>query len=141
MILACYVAALGYGAAQPAVPAPDQALADWLVTHHLKTGLTGGGANAITLETGGRVQLLVTHFGWSGAAPDAYQSKASSYEQRLHYANFFVSTLVDGKTPAVPNQIAVADFGRPVRIYHYRHYTIMIWDKNLLADLGAPRSQ
>jgi hypothetical protein len=35
----------------------------------------------------------------------------------------------------------VADFGRPARIYHFRDYTIMIWDKNLLADLGAPRPQ
>jgi hypothetical protein len=141
VILACYVAALGYGVAQPAVPATDQALADWLVTHHLKTGLTGGGANAITLETGGRVQLLVTYFGWSGAAPDAYQSKASWYERRLHFANFVVSAMVDGRTPWVPYPIAVADFGRPVRIYHFRDYTIMIWDKNLLADLGASRSQ
>jgi hypothetical protein len=141
VILACYGAALGYGVAQPAVPAPDQALADWLVTHHLKTGLTRGGANAITLETGGRVQLLVTYFGWSRAAPDAYQSKASGYDRRLHYANFVVSTMVDGRTPVVPYPIAVADFGRPARIYHFRDDIIMVWDKNLLADLGAPRSQ
>ena len=61
--------------------------------------------------------------------------------KRLHYANFIVSTIVNGTTPEIPYPIAVADFGRPVRIYHYRDYTIMIWDKNLLADLGAPRSQ
>ncbi|MBV8997266.1 MAG: hypothetical protein JO287_27035 [Pseudonocardiales bacterium] len=141
VILACYVAALGYGAAQPAVPAQDQALADWLVAHHLQTGLTGKGANAITLETGGRVQLLVSYFGWSGAAPDIYQSKASRYDRRLHYANFVVSTTADGTPPVVPYPIAVADFGRPTRTYHFRDDTIMIWDKNLLADLGAPRSQ
>ena len=141
VILACYGAALGYGAAQPAIPAPDQALADWLVAHHLKTGLTRGGANAITLETDGRAQLLVTYFGWSGAAPDAYQSKASRYDRRRHDANFVVSATVDGKPPWVPYQIAAADFGRPARTYHFRDYTIMIWGKNLLADLGAPRSQ
>jgi hypothetical protein len=141
VILACYVAALGYGVAQPAVPAQDQALADWLVAHHLKTGLTGPAANVTTLDTGGRVQVLVTYFGWSGAAPDAYQSKASWYARRLHYADFVVSTTVDGSVQEVPYPIAVADFGRPVRIYHLRDYTIMIWDKNLLADLGAPRSQ
>jgi hypothetical protein len=140
VILACYVAALAYGVAQPAVPAQDQALADWLVTHHLKTGLTGPAANVITLDTGARVQLLVTYFRWSGAAPDVYQSKASWYDRRLHYANFVVSTKVDG-TAVVPYHIAVADFGRPARICHFRGYTIMIWDKNLLADLGAPGSQ
>jgi hypothetical protein len=49
--------------------------------------------------------------------------------------------MVDSTTPWVPYPIAVADFGRPVRIYHFHDYTIMIWDKNLLADLGALRSQ
>jgi len=141
VMLACYLAALGYGAAQPAVPAQDQALADWLVSHHLKTGLTRSNANVTTLDTGGRVRLLVTHFWWSGAAPDAFQSKASWYDRRLHYANFVVSTTGDGTTLTVPYRIAVADFGRPARIYRFRNYTIMIWDKNLLADLGAPRPQ
>jgi hypothetical protein len=141
VILACYVAALGHGVAQPAVPAQDQALADWLVTHHLKTGLAGWEANVMTLDTSGRVQLLVTHFNWSGAAPDAYQSKASWYDRRLHYANFVVSTAAYGKTSVVPYPMAVVDFGWPARIYHFRDYMIMTWDKNLLADLGAPRSQ
>ncbi len=140
VILACYVAALGYGVAQPAVPAQDQALADWLVAHHLKTGLTSWNANTITLDTSGRAQLLVTYFGWYGAAPDIYQSKASWYDQRLNYADFVVSTTGGGPDP-VSYRIAVADFGRPARVYHFGGYTIMTWDKNLLADLGAPRTQ
>jgi hypothetical protein len=140
-ILACYLAALGYEVAQPAVPAQDQAVANWLVAHHLKLGLAGWEANVITLDTGLRVQLLPAHFGWSGAVPDAYQSKASSYDRWLHYADFVVSTTAYGRTSVVPYRIAVADFGRPVLIYHFHHYTIMIWDKNLLAALGAPRSQ
>jgi len=140
VMLACYLAVLGYGVAQPAVPAQDQALADWLVTHHLKTGLTGWNANVITLDTDGRVLLLVTYFGWSGAAPDLYQSKASWYDRRLHYADFVVSTTGGGPDP-VSYRIAVADFGRPARIYHFGGHTIMIWDKNLLADLGASRTQ
>ena len=69
VILACYVAALGYSAAQPAVPAQDQALAGWLVTRHLQAALTGPAANVTTLDTGGRIQLLVTPSGWSAEAP------------------------------------------------------------------------
>ena len=140
VMLACYVAALGYGAAQPAVPAQDQALADWLVAHHLTTGLTGWNANTLTLDTGGRVQLLPTFFGWSGAAPDVYQSRASWYDQRLNYADFAVSTPAGAPDP-LSYRIAVADFGRPARVYYFGDRTIMIWDKNLLADLGAPRTQ
>ena len=140
VVLACYMAALGYGVTQPAVPAQDQDLANWLVTHHLTTGLGGVQANVITLDTGGRAQLLVTSFGWSGAAPDAYQSKASWYDRRLHYADFVITTEVNGAY-SVPYRQVLADFGPPVRIYHFRDYAVMIWHKNLLADLGAPRSQ
>jgi hypothetical protein len=140
VMLACYVAALGYSAAQPAVPAQDQALADWLVAHHLTTGLTGWNANTLTLDTGGRVQLLPTFFGWSGAAPDVYQARASWYDQRSNYADFAVSTPAGAPDP-LSYRIAVADFGRPARVYYFGDRTIMIWDKNLLADLGAPRTQ
>jgi hypothetical protein len=140
VILACYAAALGYSAAQPAVPAQDQALADWLVAHHLSTGLTGWNANTLTLDTDGRVQLLPTFFGWSGAAPDVYQSKDSFYDPGLNYANFAVTTPAGAPDP-LTYRIAVADFGRPARIYQFGGYTIMTWDKNLLADLGAPRTQ
>jgi hypothetical protein len=42
---------------------------------------------------------------------------------------------------SVPYRQVLADFGPPVRIYHFRDYAVMIWHQNLLADLGAPRSQ
>ena len=35
VLLACYAAALGFDAVQPAMPAHDQPLADWLVAHDL----------------------------------------------------------------------------------------------------------
>jgi hypothetical protein len=140
VVLACYLAALGYGITQPAAPAQAQDLANWLVIHHLNTGLGGVEGNVTTLDTGGRAQLLVTSFGWSGAVPDAYESKASWYDQRLHYADFVVTTEVSGAY-SVPYRQVVADFGPPVRIYHFGDYAIMIWRKNLLADLGTPRSQ
>jgi hypothetical protein len=138
-VLACYVAALGYAAAQPSVPAQEQNLADWLVAHHLRTGLGGVEGNVTTLDSGGRAQLLVTSFHRSGAAAEAYQSKASWYDPRLHDANFVVSTRVNGANSYISYRKVVADFGPPERIYRFRDYTIMVWDKNLLADLSAPR--
>jgi hypothetical protein len=138
-VLACYVAALGYSAAQPSVPAQEQDLADWLVAHHLHAGLGGVEGNVTTLDSGGRVQLLVTSFHRSGAAADAYQSKASWYDPKLHDATFVVSTWANGANSYVSYRKVLDDFGRPERIYRFREYTIMVWDKNLLADLGAPR--
>ena len=136
----CYVAALGYAAAQPPVPAVDQDLADWLVAHHLVTGLSMyTWSNITTLDSGGLVQLRTASWGTTSASPRAYQSQASWYDPRLHYANYVMTTMAGGRRSAIPPHDPMADFGKPARVYHFRDYTIMIWDKNLLADLGQPR--
>jgi hypothetical protein len=137
-VLACYVAALGYGAAQPAVPALNTDLAGWLVEHHMGTGLATDESNIVTVETGGRVNLLVTSFKPPGPAPRAYQSDASWYHPWLHDANFVVLTPPGMRDPISPGEVLRA-FGPPVRVYHYHGYTIMVWNKNLLAHLGKPR--
>jgi hypothetical protein len=136
----CYVAALGYAAAQPPVPATGQDLADWLAAHHLVTGLSMyTWSNITTLDSGGQVQLRTASWGTTSASPRAYQSQASWYDPRLHYANYVMTTMAGGARSAVPVHDAIADFGKPAQVYHFRDYTIMIWDKNLLADLGQPR--
>ena len=58
----------------------------------------------------------------------------------LHNADFVISTTAGSPDP-VSYRIAVADFGRPARVYHFGDRTIMVWDINLLADLGASRTQ
>jgi hypothetical protein len=136
-LLACSVAALGYGAAQAAVPAQETALASWLAAHDLHNGLAGPESNVVTLDSGGRIHLLVMSFR-PPAAPDAYQSKDSWYYPWLHDANFVV-TAPPGFIPVVPQAEILASFGRPALVDHYQGYTIMIWQKNLLAHLAAPR--
>ena len=71
---ACQLAALGYGAAQPAAADPEQALAGWLAAHGLTSGLgTFTDANLTTLDSGGRVRLRAVSWvpgsppGWRGA--------------------------------------------------------------------------
>jgi hypothetical protein len=55
----CQLAALGYGVAQPPAADPEQALAGWLVAHHLTCGLgTFTEGNLTTLDSGGAVRLL-----------------------------------------------------------------------------------
>ena len=57
-MLACYLAALGYGAAQPPVADSEQAIIPWLEAHHLTNGLgTYIEANLITMDSGGRVAI------------------------------------------------------------------------------------
>src|SRR5262249_49714275 len=58
IVLACYLAALGYTVAQRSVPAVSQDLADWLAANHLTYGLSSYGlANTTTLASGETVNL------------------------------------------------------------------------------------
>jgi len=148
-VLACYVAALGYGAAQHAVSDNEQPVIGWLEAHRLTTGLgTYTEANIITLDSGGRVAIRTASWRTTGAVPRAFESKASWYDPRASYANFIISNTADdnsGPTPGngvsvVPMRDALPFAGPPAHIYHYKTFTIMVWNKNLLADLGSPPS-
>jgi hypothetical protein len=136
---ACYAAALGLAAVQPAAPARNQALADWLVAHHLDTGLgVYTEDNVTTLESGGRLLLITASWEPTGARPRAYQSEASWSDPRLHYANFVVNTSIDGPRSDIPYRDLLAAFGRPVATYRVGAFVIMVWHKNLLDDLHGP---
>jgi len=137
--LACYAAALGFAAVQPAAPARNQVLADWLVAHHLDTGLgTYTEDNVTTLDSGGRLLLITPSWERTGAAPRAYQSEASWADPRLHYANFVVNTSADGPRSDIPYRDLLAAFGRPAATYHVGPFVVMVWHKNLLDDLRGP---
>ncbi len=139
VILACYTAALGFDAAQHDVPAHDQSLADWLVTHDFKYGLSNYfEGNITTLDSGGRVHLIAVHWGTDKTVPRAYQSDASWYDPQLHYANFVVNTGADQPRAIIPSGDLRQAFGPPAKVYHDGPYTILVWNKNLLADLGRP---
>jgi hypothetical protein len=137
--LACYAAALGFAAVQPAMPARNQTLADWLVAHHLDAGLgVYTEDNVTTLDGGGRLLLITASWESTGARPRAYQSEASWADPRLHYANFVVNTSVDGPRSDIPYRDLLAAFGRPAATYHVGAFVIMVWPKNLLDDLRGP---
>jgi hypothetical protein len=144
---ACQLAALGYGAAQPAAADPEQALAGWLAAHGLTSGLgTFNEDNLTTIDSGGTVRLrTVTWLPPSrsspgGAAPRLYQSSASWYDPRTQDANFVVSGTADGTADLIPRADILALAGPPRRTYQFRSFTIMVWNTNLLPLLGTPPS-
>jgi hypothetical protein len=59
-VLAGYVSALLYSAAQPAVPGPQADLVQWLFSHHLTTGLATRDSQLMTVESGERLDMLVS---------------------------------------------------------------------------------
>ena len=137
VVLACYLAALGYTVAQPSRPAITQDLADWLVAHHLTYGLGSYGVgNATTLASGGAVSVRSLAFYNNDAAPGPYEFNQTWYDPRIHDANFVVLM-----NPPVPlDQIATWEvrdaFGRPTHVYDFGPYVIMTFDTNLLTDLS-----
>jgi hypothetical protein len=142
-VLAGYVLALGYGVAQPAAAADGEyPVVGWLEAHHLSTGLgTYIESNLITLDSGERVAVRTVTWWPSGAVPRAYESKASWYDPRLSYANFVVVNLADSHgVSAIPRPDILALAGPPAHTYHYKTFIIMVWNHNLLADLGSPPS-
>jgi hypothetical protein len=135
LVAAGYLAALGYGAAQPSVPPANQPLAGWLVAHRLTDGLAGyWEANSTTLDSGGRVTVsAVARAGQGRLGPYHWEADGSAYDPSRHYANFFVA---GGPDPLRDAQAAaVQAFGSPQRIYHADGYIILVWNTNLLKKL------
>jgi hypothetical protein len=144
-VLACYAATLGYGAAQPSVTDTEQPVVGWLEAHNLSTGLgTYAEANLITLDSGGRVAIRTVTWQLPRAVPRAYESEASWYDPRLNFANFVVVNSADTKPGTngiiIPPRDILALAGPPSHTYHYKTFTIMVWNHNLLTDLGSPPS-
>jgi hypothetical protein len=138
-LLGCYVVALGYGVAQPAAAAHSQNLADWLVARHLTGGLSAyDEGNILTLDSDNKVQVRVVSWQPGGPVPRLYQSKASWFDPDTNYANFVLDTKADGLPQFIPRKEIVAAFGAPAETYQYGPYTIMVWHKNLLAELHGP---
>ena len=139
-VLACYVAALGYGAAQPTLNDSEHPVVGFLEAHGLVTGLgTYTESNVLTLDSGGRVAVRTVSWQRPGAVPRDYESEASWYDPRLHYANFVITNSGDGGgTSLIPVSQIFALGGTPVHIYRYQTFTIYVFNHNLLADLGGP---
>ena len=137
-VLAGYAASLGYAAAQPSAPAANTQLGTFLAAHHLTSGIGGywessvvtvGSDGAVTIRAVGPVHLQ----------PDLWESKSSWYDSGSNRATFLVTDSASGFfNHWQPNRAALAALGRPVRTYHVGTYTIFVWDKNLLVQVGRP---
>ncbi len=136
LVLAGYLAALGYNAAQPASPPENQALAGWLWAHNLRYGLAGyWQADSVTLDSGGRVRIAPIF----GASPYMWESESSWYDAGLRHPDFVVTVSSPWAEQMFARPVVISRvFGRPARVYHFQRYTIDVYDQNVLADLGIP---
>jgi hypothetical protein len=142
VVAAGYLAALGYGAAQPAVPAMNEPLATWLAGHGYTRGLAGyWQAGSTTVDAGARVSLSSVGPGRGGrVVPGHWETSTLLYDPSRQYADFVV--VKDSGTYSTRWLRAAAErtFGPPQHTYAVGPYTIMTWPGNLLAQLGTPRT-
>jgi hypothetical protein len=128
---------LGYAAAQPAYPPKDAGLANWLVEHHLTSGLSGyWNANITTLITGGRVHLAPATNG--GKYGYLWVAKESWFNPAVSSANFIVATTHQEGGNDVPLKNVLAWYGKPARSYRYDQYTILVYKRNVLENVIQP---
>ena len=138
VVAAGYLAALGYGAAQPAATPMNEPLATWLVAHRLSHGLAGyWQAGSTTLDAGARVSVSSVGHGRGGTGgPGALGDQHAAIRPVRQYADFVV--VKDSGTYSTRWLRAAAErtFGPPRQTYVVGPYTIMTWHANLLAQLG-----
>jgi hypothetical protein len=137
-----YLAGMVYEVSQPGAPAQNQRLEAWLAARHLHTGLSGyWESNVVTLTSGNRVQIrqvVVTPGG--RLIPSNIESDWAWYNPAHNSANFFVLTRgLPGYAGITSKRPVLATFGPPAHTYHVGMYTVLVWHKNLLRELPAPR--
>ena len=137
-----YLAGMVYEVSQPAAPAQNQRLEAWLAARHLHTGLSGyWESSVVTLASGNRVQIrpvVVTPGG--RLLPSNVESDWAWYSPARNSADFVVlSRGVPGYPGFTSKRAVLATFGPPAHTYHFGIYTVLIWHKNLLSELPAPR--
>jgi hypothetical protein len=139
-----YLAGLVHEALQPAVPAQNAALPSWLAAHHLTDGLSGyWEANVVTLASGNRVRIRRVEVPGGSVVRVDHETNATWYDPNRYSANFIVFFPGVPGTPGTPGYpgftdtaAALATFGKPARVLHDGAYTIWVWNKNLLTQLG-----
>jgi hypothetical protein len=140
VVAAGYLAALGYGAAQPAVPAMSEPLATWLVARGYSHGLAGyWQAGSTTLDAGARVSVSSVGPGPGGRVVQGHwETSTLQYDPSRQYADFVVVKDSGTYSTRWLRGAAERTFGPPRQTYVVGPYTIMTWHANLLTRLGRP---
>jgi hypothetical protein len=121
-------------------PSHEGRLAAFLERQHLSQGLAGyWNANTVTVDSGGRVTMRsVRDLSKARLVPSDWELDRALLNSHAYYANFLVATAPHtGGTWNVTQAEAIAKFGTPYQTYRFDHYVILVWQKNLLADLAG----
>jgi len=135
VVLLGYLGGLAHDVVQPAAPPAFAPVASWLQAHHLRYGLGGYWESSIvTVQTDGQVKVRALLK--PTLAPDLWLAKPAWYDPAGQQANFVVLSSTPGfMNNWEPRALISKYFGRPARVYNFGPYTVMVWNRNLLASL------
>ena len=109
---------------------PLQPLGAWLQDHHLTYGLAPyWSASPITVYTGGRVSVRPIVLVRGGFKPRTWNARQQWFEASNNDANF---VLTGYGAEAITAAQAERSFGKPAAVYQADHYTILVYNYNLL---------
>jgi hypothetical protein len=135
LVLAGYLAALGYAAAQPQAPALHDDVAGWLAAHQMSRGLALDYwlANSVTVDSGGHatVREIEVHDG-RAVRPAGWGHRDVWYSPTASYADYVLSA--DPPRSGIWDGV-IASFGNPARVYHPDGYWVLVYRTNLLSRL------
>jgi hypothetical protein len=124
----------------PTAAGPETPLAAWLEAHGLKYGIGGyWDASAVTLQSGGQVQVRAVKARYMGITGYAWETKIFWYDPHHNYANFVIAPPGGGVTTTnLPAWLFEKYFGRPVSIHRVAGTLILIYNRNLLWHVMSP---
>jgi hypothetical protein len=144
VVLLGYAAGLGLEISKPEVPAQASQLGSWLEAHHLTTGLSGSWpSNVVTLTTGERVNIRPVIVSGEHVYPFFDLQNSEWYNPARVTADFVVLYPGVARYPGgIPgyggfedSRAILATFGKPAATYRVGSSTVLVWHKNILADL------
>jgi hypothetical protein len=132
-----YLWNLGYNASKPSNPAVNQALADWLVAHHLTSGIGGyWDANVTALDSGGKVTIAplvdAARYGY------LWEAKTAWFNPRVSSANFAIAHVQPLGAGYLFVPTVIRRYGKPEHEYHLGLTVVMVYDYNLLTRVIQP---
>jgi hypothetical protein len=123
-------------AAWPVAPVrPGAPLAAWLEAHGLRYGLAGyWDSSAVTVQSGGRVQVRAVTMRDHKIAPLDWEMNASWYDASRYDATFFIG--LPGRSGSAEAAALEPYFGRPVAIHRVAGQIVLIYRGNLLRHVA-----